>query len=561
MNLTAQEIESLRLNHNTTILDMSAPDFLEQACSDMRIGPCDQLKKIIDFARKDLGALTAVVEREYVDADFLYDYSEFYCRAFSPPRSKCGRLHLFSCAGIGREHLLSLAGFQGRYLGYIVVRPTGSTAVGRTCLKYRPMISDQEYLLCEHEFPVHINGSSLAVRAFPFITQDTNTFVCAGAAMWVQAYYMHERFHFPRFYPAQITREAMRYSVAGNVRAGLNFAQMSTALRDMGYNPHVHIYLLDSLSPEEKERTLRRAVLTGHATVESRLPCIFGIEFRDPSSTTLSSGHAITAIGHSFERPDASRVSRFLAPGPPDDAFSGALFNGDWVSWFVIHDDQDVPYGRLWTWDKPPEAPERQYCLARDICRLVILIPMPREVALEFHHAVMWARKAFSWWNYCVEQVMLHQATFCVDWPGYGEVSDEWRIAQDDDVVWRVYLEPSEDYKARAMSTTMHEDFKKALQAMTFPRYVWVAEMASRSRLNAPEEVNRTVKGEVVIDATSNPSVTFPPILAFQYKARFACCPSQLVAPMMLYRKGAPEEYSPGRRGTTTAPGCSPCPV
>jgi len=155
---------------------------------------------------------------------------------------------------------------------------------------------------------------------------------------------------------------------------------------------------------------------------------------------------------------------------------------------------------------------------------------------------------------------MLNSASFCADWPGYGEVSEEWRIAQDDDVVWRVYLETSEDYKARVTSTTMHEDFKKALKAMTFPRYVWVAEMASRSRLNASEEVKRTVKGEVVIDATSNPSVTFPPILAFQYKRRFACYPSQLLTPMMLYPKGAPEEYSPGRRGTTT-PSCSPSPV
>ncbi|MCX5675180.1 MAG: hypothetical protein NTX87_09235 [Planctomycetota bacterium] len=560
MNVTAQEIESLRLNHNTAILDMSAPGFLDQACSYMQIGPCGHLKAIIDFARNNLGALTAVVEREYVDADFLHDYGEFYCRAFSPPPSKCGRLHLFSCAGIGREHLLSLADFQNSYLGYVVVRPTGSTAVGRTCLKCRPMTSDREYLLCEHPFPVHINGSTLTVQAFPFITQDTNTFVCAGAAMWVQAYYMHERFHFPRFYPAQITREAMRYSVAGNVRTGLSFAQMGTALRDMGYNPHVYTYLLDGLPTEAKERALRRAVLTGHATVESRLPCIFGIDFRDPSSTTLSSGHAITAIGHSFEQPDASRVSRFLAPGQPDDAFSGALFNGDWVSWFVVHDDQDVPYGRLWTWDKPPEAPERQFCLAKDIRSLVILIPMPREVALEFHHAVMWARKAFSWWKYCVEQVLLDRAKFRANWPGYGEVSEEWRIAPDADVVWRVYLEPSEDYKVRVMSTTMHEDFKKALQAMTFPRYVWVAEMASRSRLNAPKEVKRTVKGEVVLDATSNPSVTFPPILAFQYKGRFACCPSHLLAPMMLYRKGDHEEYSPGQRGTTT-PSCSPSPV
>lgn len=552
MQIAGKDIDSLRLNHNTAIFAVNSNTFLDQACEYMRISPCKQLEKIIDFSRKKLDAQTAVVEREYVDADFLHDYSEFYCKTFLPPYSKCGRIHLFACSEIGPEHLLSLDNLGKHYLGYVVVRPTGRTAVGRTCLRYRPMHHDKEYLLCEYDFPVHINGARLAVKAFPFISQDSNTFVCAGAAMWMQAFYMHERFHFPRFYPAEITRQAMRYSVAGNARTGLRFDQMSTALREMGYNPHVYSYLLEGLSEDMKRLALRRAVLTGHALVESRIPCIFGIGFKD------GNGHALTAIGHSFERPSDDRANEFLSPTSPRDAFSGTLFNGDWVSWLVIHDDQDVPYGRLWIWDKPAGASEYEYCLAKNVRNIVILVPMPREVAMEFEHAVIHARRAFAWWNDWVEGAMKDPGWFAQVWEGYSDVSTEWRIDQDDDVVWRVYLEPSEDFKERVKSTGMNEDFKKAYQAMTFPKYVWIAEMAARDRLNAPEEKDRTIKGEVVIDATANPYLSFPPILAFQYKGRFACCPSRFPAPVMLFRKGAPEEYSPGHRGTTDSPGSAP---
>jgi len=212
---------SLFLDHNTVILDINHPQFLKTACDFMEIDSCDSLERLLAFAKGRLGARKAVIEKSYVDADYLYDYCAFYGRGFSPPPAQCGRIHLFSCRTLPDADLLVLDKYRKQYLGYIIVRPTGQTAVGRTCLRKPRMRANREYLLCKHTFPSHVNGARLEVEAFPFITQDANTFVCAGASIWMQSYYMHEHSGFPRYHPAQITEIARRYSIRGNVRAGM----------------------------------------------------------------------------------------------------------------------------------------------------------------------------------------------------------------------------------------------------------------------------------------------------------------------------------------------------
>jgi len=304
MQVSSAAVRSLFLAHNTVILDVRDPKFLEMACSFMEIGPCEHLEKLVAFAKNRLGARQAVVEKAYVDADHLYDYCAFYGKGFSSPSSRCGRIHFFSCRTLPPQDLLVLDKHRKQYLGYVVVRPTGQTAVGRTCLRKPRMRRNKEYLLCKHTFPAHANGASLKVEAFPFITQDANTFICAGAAIWMQAYYMHEHFGFPRCYPAQITEIARRYNVHGNVRGGMFVEDMGTALREMGYNPHVYNYSLrDAETEVERAVLVRRTVLTAHAIVESRLPCILAISGADPENPKRRIGHALTAIGHSFETP------------------------------------------------------------------------------------------------------------------------------------------------------------------------------------------------------------------------------------------------------------------
>lgn len=44
----------------------------------------------------DIGVKTIVVEHDYIDRDFLEDFSGYYVRCFSDYKRKCTRLHFFS---------------------------------------------------------------------------------------------------------------------------------------------------------------------------------------------------------------------------------------------------------------------------------------------------------------------------------------------------------------------------------------------------------------------------------------------------------------------------------
>ena len=45
---------------------------------------------------RELGAKTILIENNYVDRDFLDDFSQYYVRCFSQYERRCQRIHFFS---------------------------------------------------------------------------------------------------------------------------------------------------------------------------------------------------------------------------------------------------------------------------------------------------------------------------------------------------------------------------------------------------------------------------------------------------------------------------------
>ena len=70
---------------------------------------CQMGENIADAGRKikpylarylhALGAKTAVIENNYVDHDYLDDYSNYYAKCFDAPPRLCARVHFFSDVG------------------------------------------------------------------------------------------------------------------------------------------------------------------------------------------------------------------------------------------------------------------------------------------------------------------------------------------------------------------------------------------------------------------------------------------------------------------------------
>lgn len=104
----------------------------------------------------DLKAKTYVIENEYIDKDYLIDYSNFYARSFDVKEKFTLRLHFFS-AYFPKEDIKQvliecddkiLEKLNDRYLGFIVIKPipdsNGNPIIGRTILKTYPLKDNNE---------------------------------------------------------------------------------------------------------------------------------------------------------------------------------------------------------------------------------------------------------------------------------------------------------------------------------------------------------------------------------------------------------------------------------
>lgn len=80
------------------------------------------------------------------------------------------------------------------------------------------------------------------------------------------------------------------------------------------------------------------------------------------------------------------------------------------------------------------------------------------------------------------------------------------RLKLPDDLVLRAYLTLSNHYKLKLGGRTDMSDFVRIFyQGKPMPKYLWVFEMSTATLLNVAELDDIRIKGELILDATSNP--------------------------------------------------------
>jgi hypothetical protein len=98
----------------------------------------------------DIGAKSIVVEHQYVDRDFLEDYSAYYVRCFQDYSRYCRRLHFFRCELTAESFSKTLGGnangvsveeLHREYLGFVVVKPLPTTVVDEALVGSKQEIS------------------------------------------------------------------------------------------------------------------------------------------------------------------------------------------------------------------------------------------------------------------------------------------------------------------------------------------------------------------------------------------------------------------------------------
>ncbi len=289
----------------------------------------------------NLSAKTILVERQYVDRDFLEDFAAYYVRCFESIGRLCSRLHFFDKAFNQDEFAALLDGgpqagdleenLRASYLGFVVVKPLPQTVVGRTCLVTYPSDNGRRHFPITRTYAANLFGVRLEVKTLAFQEQDRVAAACATSALWSAFHGTGVLFQHRIPSPVEITQSATAV-ILGESRAlpsgGLTKEQMATAIRQVGLEP--------TLINAADEAVF---LSTTYAYVRGRVPALLlgSLEnLEDPNKPKVLGHHAIVVAGFSLGHETAKPQGRH-----------GLRLTASRIDKLYCHDDQVGPFARM----------------------------------------------------------------------------------------------------------------------------------------------------------------------------------------------------------------------
>ena len=136
-----------------------------------------------------LGAVSCVVEFDYVCLDYRSEFAAYYSQLHTPTPKGSARLHFFGCS-IAEAEVFTLSDKQQeKYLGYVVLRPGDLPPVGRAVISLPNYVS----IAASIDETVNFFGTILHVEGVPFMQQDERFDLCAHVTTWAAHYSAYRR--------------------------------------------------------------------------------------------------------------------------------------------------------------------------------------------------------------------------------------------------------------------------------------------------------------------------------------------------------------------------------
>ncbi len=319
-------------------------DAIRSACGagDDRTSP--QYEYLQSYLRGDARAKTLVIEQPYVDRHYLEEYSAYYFSALRNGGPTTTRIHVFSeafdRAMLGDWVQQAASGdpqkqheIQDRldrsYLGFMTVRPIPSAPIGRTILRPYEDKPTRSYIPSEGGHPVHLMGLVLHARGLPFQQQEQAVGACATTALWSAMSRVVRADGGRAPTPYAVTQAATRHYLQDRALpavGGLELAQLTAAVRELGYSPYVL----------KRAREYATFVLLLKCYLRSGIPAVLVVE------DTSGGYHAVTASGYRLG--DDEEPAPDLRVAFPDE---GGELRSKGISRLYIHDDRFGPYVRM----------------------------------------------------------------------------------------------------------------------------------------------------------------------------------------------------------------------
>ncbi|MCS0533166.1 hypothetical protein [Klebsiella grimontii] len=267
-------------------------------------------KKQIDYIWRyllDLNCQTVLLESEYIDHDYLEDYTRYYVRGFNNAGYKCARLHFFS-SEFDHENidLMLQSGktemhesLRMHYLGFVIIKPLPKTFIGRTCLKiYGSLQKSEEKKLLTRQYEANLFGIKLLVNSIAFQEQDKVVAACSSTSVWSALHAV----------PWKKTRDIpSRSEITSNAINHIDGSSNSFPNKELTNKQILRAidseklrHLFSDLHNYSWDALLK--VIKIH--IDSELPLILGAQVYSINENTLvhQGGHAVTVLGYKDQR-------------------------------------------------------------------------------------------------------------------------------------------------------------------------------------------------------------------------------------------------------------------
>lgn len=302
---------------HVTMLKYLISDFTKQTLTNMvklcfnsdfpHIYSKKQIEYIFNYLQ-DLSCNHIILEPEYIDKDYLEDFSKYYAKSFNNGGYKSARLHFFSekTSHKAIDKFLfdgledkNITAWKNSYLGFIVIKPLAETFIGKTCLKPYPSFSNpykKRYKkVLTKDYTVDLFGIDLIVKSVAFQEKDTVTSVSATTSLW-------SAFHALKWNDVkEVTScsEILINAVNHVIDSKNNFPQNELTTKQILRAIDIEGLKHHDLKLDKMDYPLFHEVVKIH--IDSDLPLIFGLEVKsleDESNEANSGIHAVTVLGY-----------------------------------------------------------------------------------------------------------------------------------------------------------------------------------------------------------------------------------------------------------------------
>ena len=434
-------------------------------------------KKHIPYFRtyfEKLDAKTIVVEKNYIDKDYLEDYSSYYVRSFNEYKRFCTRLHFFSIAFNKEEFVsllnntnypsehLSIDDFKNKYIGFVVLKPLPYTIIGRTCLKTYP-INEKRFFPVIRNYDVNLVGITLNVNSIAYQEQDGTVSACATSALWSVFQTTALMFQHPIPSPVKITKSAIKFFPYSNrhfPNKGLTPEQMAHAIRNVDLEP----FLINANNYSILKATI-------YAYLKAKIPLILGIDLIDTTNDMSMGRHAVNITGY--------RNSENL------EKFDGEKFylSSSRIEKIYVHDDQIGPFARM-------EFNRTDNCLTTtwndnrgNIGNVkgkpeIVIIPLYHKIRIPFE----------------VILKLTYQLDLIIK-----KIDDNFNLGLNA-IEWDIHLISNNDYKSEIINSTLKKDLKIQSLLSRFPKYIWkVSAISGDEKLDLIFDTTDIEQGKIFI--------------------------------------------------------------